>query len=882
MIKRFFISIALGISLFSCSIFRIEEPKVETVDLDEVVVLPSEPLKYQASNTRINDLLHTKIEVKFDWEKAYLHGSATLTLKPYFLPSDSLTLDAKGFKILEVVKLEDKGLEIPLKYTYKNQKKLHIDLAKTYSRNDTYKIFIKYIAKPNELEEGGSAAITSDKGLYFINPQGKEANKPKQIWTQGETEASSCWFPTIDSPNERMTQEIYMTVDTQYVTLSNGLLMFQTENGNGTRTDYWKQKLPHAPYLAMMAVGEFAIVKDHYKDIDVNYYVEPQYKAYAKEIFPHTPEMLAFFSEKLGVPYPWEKYDQIVVRDYVSGAMENTTAVIFGEFAQGDSRYLIDNSAEDVVSHELFHHWFGDLVTCESWSNLPLNESFATYGEYLWREHKDGRMWADYHIYEDLLNYMRESKRKQVDLIRFHYANKEDMFDNHSYAKGGRVLHMLRYYLGDEVFFEGLRTYLEDNKFQSVEIHNLRLAMEKISGQDLNWFFNQWFLSSGHPTLEIESAYDSDLGIVLLTVEQHQNLKNTPLYKLPVAVDIYTESGEVKRHQITVTKEREIFEFKSSSKAVLVNFDAEKMLLCEKNDKKKSNSEWIYLYQHGPLYMDKIEAIIALKDSKDSAAVDMILQSLQDEFWAVRLVGLENLESAVKLQANKVKSQLKSLATTDSNSTVRSYAISYLSEYFPEDKPLENVYESALKDSSYVVLASALESLYMSDPTKGLKVAAPYEKLNNVDVLTTIAGIYANSTDASKLNFYENAMSNLSGFDKYGVLYHYGTYIQLQSENEMQAALATFKNSALNENAWWMRSVAANTIIGMKKISSDRISKINKKADNTTNGNISEENKILKNKNQQLLNDLNAALEEIKEKESNTTIVEEVTKALNK
>ena len=512
-------SIVILSSLFLASCSLLNKNKIEEVNLDEVIVTPAKKLDYQPSETRINDLLHTKLDVKFDWTKAHLHGIAHLTFKPYFLPTDSLTLDAKGFEVKEVVLITPEGSEVPLKYEYKDKLHLNINLDKTYTRNDTYQISINYIAKPNELEDGGSAAITSDKGLYFINPNGEEANKPKQIWTQGETEASSCWFPTIDAPNEKMTQEIYMTVDTQYVTLSNGILMFQTDNGDGTRTDYWKQKLPHAPYLAMMAVGDFAIVEDSWKSIGVNYYVEPKFEPYAKQIFPHTPEMLTFFSERLGVEYPWEKYDQIVVRDYVSGAMENTTGVIFGEFAQGDSRYLIDNSAEDVVSHELFHHWFGDLVTCESWSNLPLNESFATYGEYLWREYKNGKTWADYHNAQDLKSYLRESKRKQVDMIRFYYDQKEDMFDSHSYAKGGRILHMLRTILGDEVFFEGLRVYLEDNKFQAVEIHQLRLAMEKVSGQDLNWFFNQWFLSSGHPVLKIDYAYDKDLKLQFVTVK---------------------------------------------------------------------------------------------------------------------------------------------------------------------------------------------------------------------------------------------------------------------------------------------------------------------------------------------------------------------------
>ena len=402
------------------------------------------PAPYQAAETQLTDLIHTKLRVSFDWQKQQLIGEATLTCKPYFYPQSSLVLDAKGFEI-QSVELEDGG---PLKYTY-DGKKLNITLDKTYSRTQEYKVLINYIAKPNELEAGGSEAITSDKGLYFINPLGEEKDKPRQIWTQGETEASSAWFPTIDAPNQRMTQEIYITIEDNFKTLSNGSLIYSRQRPNGMRTDYWKQELPHAPYLAMMAIGEFAVVKDSWKNKDVTYYVEPKYKNSAKGIFGNTPEMLSFFSKKLGVEYPWDKYAQVVVRDYVSGAMENTSASLFGEFVQLSNRELLDHSMDEIIAHELFHQWFGDLVTTESWSNLPLNESFATYGEYLWFEHKLGRDEADMGLVNDLVNYLSEAQRKRVPLIRYHYENQEDMFDRHSYQKGGRVLHMLRHYVGE-------------------------------------------------------------------------------------------------------------------------------------------------------------------------------------------------------------------------------------------------------------------------------------------------------------------------------------------------------------------------------------------------------------------------------------------------
>jgi len=220
--------------------------------------------------------------------------------------------------------------------------------------------------------------------------------KPTQLWTQGETEGSSVWFPTIDTPSERMSQEIFITTRKDFQTLSNGQLVYSNFNDDDTRTDYWKQDLEHPPYLTMMAVGDFKIGRDEWQDskgriVPVDYYVEPDYANYVFQIFGDTPEMMTFYSELLNYDYPWDKYAQIIVRDYVSGAMENTTATIYGEYVNQTSRELIDDNNETTIAHELFHHWFGDLVTCESWSHLPLNESFATYGEYLWLEHKYGK-----------------------------------------------------------------------------------------------------------------------------------------------------------------------------------------------------------------------------------------------------------------------------------------------------------------------------------------------------------------------------------------------------------------------------------------------------------------------------------------------------------
>ena len=285
---------------------------------------------YRSTAPKINDLIHTKLDVKFDYKKRYMYGREWVTIKPHFYPTDSLRLDAQGMDI-KSLSLVKNGKNIPLKYTYDGLS-LAIKLDKEYKNNENYTLYIDYTAKPDELKVKGSAAITDAKGLYFINPDSTEKDKPVQIWTQGELQSSSAWFPTIDRPNQKTTDEISMTVPAKYVTLSNGRLAAQKKNADGTRTDTWKMELPHSPYLFMMAVGNFKIYKDKWRDKEVSYYLEPKYAPYAKEIFGHTPEVMEFYSNILGVDYPWNKYAQIVVRDYVSGAMENTTATLHGSY----------------------------------------------------------------------------------------------------------------------------------------------------------------------------------------------------------------------------------------------------------------------------------------------------------------------------------------------------------------------------------------------------------------------------------------------------------------------------------------------------------------------------------------------------------------------
>ncbi len=697
---------------------------------------------YRESPPLINNLVHTKLQVRFDYNKSHLHGKAWITLRPHFYPTDSLTLDAKGMEIKEVALSRGTATQT-LKFDY-DGKILRINLGKTFTRRESYTVYIDYIAKPDEYDAKGSAAITDAKGLYFINPRGEEKGKPTQIWTQGETEATSVWCPTIDRPNQKTTQEIAMTVPAKYVTLSNGQLVTQKKNADGTRTDTWKMDLPHAPYLFFMGVGEYTIVKDRYKGKEISYYVEKEYAPVARKIFGNTPEMIGFFEKILGVPYVWNKYAQIVGRDYVSGAMENTTAVLHQESAQQDARQLVDgNIWENTIAHEVVHHWFGNLVTLESWSNLTLNESFANYSEYLWQEHKYGKDAADDHASSDMQGYFR-SRSDKKDLVRFYYSDKEAMFDAVSYNKGGRILHMLRNYVGDSAFFKALNVFLEKHKFGTAEAHQLRLAFENVTGKDMNWFWNQWYFGSGHPVLKIDYQYNDDAGNVKVIVEQTQEGN---IFRLPISVDIY--HGEKKiRHQAWLRHSVDTLVFAYTEKPDLVNVDGDKILLAEKTDHKTLDN-FIHQYKYAGTYLDRKEAIDFALQSPDPKAITLIKTALNDQYPGLRIYAMEQMDLRDPVLRGETESIIAALASSDPKSLVRAAALDILGAF--GDEKYRDVFLKHIGDSSYSVAGAALEGLMGVDSAAAVaeakKLGSSPVKGKLLEALTKVS-IYSGDENA--------------------------------------------------------------------------------------------------------------------------------------
>ena len=668
---------------------------------------------YQQTHTLTTELKHTKLKVKFDYEKEQMSGEEWLTAAPYFYTTDSLVLDAKGMLIHEVA-LDKNGKKSPLKYEYKNDM-LKINLDKTYSKNQDYTVYIKYTARPNEVTQKGSSAISDAKGLYFVNAQGTDPEKPTQIWTQGETEASSAWFPTIDKPNQKTTQEIYMTVPDKYVTLSNGLMKSSTKESGGLRTDHWVMDKKHAPYLFFMGVGDYAVVKDKWRNIAVDYYVEKEYEPYAKQIFGDTPEMLEFFSKKLNYDYPWSKYAQMTARDYVSGAMENTTAVLHQESAQQKPGDLIDeNKWEGTIAHELFHHWFGDLVTAESWSNLSVNESFANYSQYLWNEHKYGKDLADYDLMVEIKGYMADPSNLTKDLVRFSYHNREDMFDGVSYNKGGAILHMLRNYLGDDAFFAGLTDYLKTNEYGTGEAQQLRLSLEKVSGKDLNWFFNQWFYGSGHPKLSYTSNYEPVKKQVTVTINQTQVGQN---YQFPLAIDLY-ENGKPTRKNVWVNaKEKNNYTFSVSKNPDLININADGVLLTELTETKTAD-QYLSQYQNSKEFLSRYLAVDKATENvaKDPAYLKVLVAALKDSNFRIRMKALSGLDLSKPDHVKATISDVEKMASNDPKTLVQGAAISALAK--TKDKKYLPVFEKGLNAVSNSVKANSLTGIAAVDPAR--------------------------------------------------------------------------------------------------------------------------------------------------------------------
>ena len=335
-------------------------------------------------------------------------------------------------------------------------------------------------------------------GLHFFGPSKADPGAPLLVWSQGETTTNRYWFPSIDEPDQRQTTEVIVTVPAGFEAVSNGKLAERQENSTDkTVTFDWRQEIPHPSYLVTLVVGQFDVVRHEWDGIPVLYYVPKGKQAEAEPTYGRTPEMLTYFSERFGVHYPWAKYAQVSCFQF-GGGMENTSATTMGDRILVDQRSLLDRNAESIVSHELAHQWWGDMITCRDWSHTWLNEGFASYAEALWDEHARGRD-------EYALNMHRKAggailAGKERPVMDRHYTSPDAMFDGRSYPKGAWVVHMLRNRLGDDAFWKGIKRYATENQFHSAESYDLRRSLERTTDRDLERFFTTGSSGPAIPT----------------------------------------------------------------------------------------------------------------------------------------------------------------------------------------------------------------------------------------------------------------------------------------------------------------------------------------------------------------------------------------------
>ncbi len=639
---------------------------------------------------------HIFLDLAIDIPNQSFQGTCTITLTPVRPGITQLSLDAVDLTIKSV--LID-SISQPFDY---DQEKLIINLLKPTEKK-AIKIAIAYQVNHPK------------RGLYFVSPDEYYPNKPTQVWTQGEDEDSRFWFPCFDYPGQLATSEIRVKVPQQYLAISNGELVGTETIGENT-IYHWSQKQVHPTYLMALAVGEFSEIKDKWDEIPVNYYVEKGREEQAKLSMGKTPQMIQFFSSKFGYTYPYPQYDQVCVDDFIFGGMENTSTTLLTDRCLLDKRAAIDNQrTESLVAHELAHQWFGDLVVIKHWSHAWIKEGMASYAEVLWVDNEYGKDDAVYYLLNEARSYLQEdSSRYRRPIVTHIYREAIELYDRHLYEKGACVYHMIRGILGDELFNKAIHTFVNDNAHKTVETIDLLRAIEKATGYNLLFLFDQYVFRGGHPDYKVSYNWDGDNNLVKLTIEQKQvkdnnDSQNNELFdlKIPIAFNYINQSDNSKTFTLRIHEKQQSFYLPLDKKPDFISFDQENYFL-KTVEFEYPIAELKAQLKHDPDPISRIYAAIAIGKKGGLEAVEALGESLtQDAFWGVQVEAAKQLGKVKLNQAGEVLIQ----GLTNDNARVRRAVVESLSEIKNLScyKTLKSQLEKG--DASYYVEASTARSL---------------------------------------------------------------------------------------------------------------------------------------------------------------------------
>jgi aminopeptidase N len=642
------------------------------------------------ARSRDYDLQNARIELRFDLDQRQVIGQVTHTLTTLKDGLRELDFDSVGLKILSA-RLDGQEAHFST-----DDAKLRVDLGRTGKAGEKHEVVIRFQGTPK-------------KGLFFILPNKGDSTQPKEIWTQGEAEDTRYYIPIYDYPNDRTTTEMIVTVPRDWVTVSNGKLEKVVNAEPGMKTWTWRQSQPISTYLISLVAGQFDESKKNWRNIPVEYRVPRGEGERIQPTFARTPDMLSFFSERLGVPYPWDKYDQTAVDQFTVGGMENvsaTTLTTRGLLHPQLARESLEG-ADGLISHEMSHQWFGDLVTCKDWADLWLNEGFATFMATLWEEHQYGADNAAYARWRAQAGWFRQRRLFDVPIVTHDFRDSLQYAGN-IYGKAGLVLEMLREQLGDDAFFHALQHYLEVNRLRNVVTADLIKSIEETTHVDVDRFFDQWIYGGGAPRFSVTTTYDAGAQQLRMQVKQTQDVRgHVGLFQTPVQVAITTAAG-TKSFPITVTKADETFSFPADSEPLLVLFDKGDKIL-KSVEFHRSAAQWIYQLQRAEDVPDRADAAQALGDLKgNDAAISALGEAAaHDHFWGVRVQALTALGKLGGAQAEK--GVLPSL--TDSEPWVREVAVEQLGKFADDPALAAKLTEISAKDSAYRVRVAALLAL---------------------------------------------------------------------------------------------------------------------------------------------------------------------------
>src|SRR6266481_4273336 len=670
------------------------------------------------ARSRDYDLQHSKIALRFDLDQKKVLGEVTHSLSVLRDGTGKIVFDSAGLTIQKVT------INKATAKFETTAEKLIIPLASEARAGDKFDIVIRYEGKPT-------------KGMYFILPDKDYPDRPSQIWTQGESEDTHYYLPTYDYPNDRLTTETILTVPASWITVSNGKLISVTDAGKGLKTWYWKESVPSSTYLITAVAGEFDEVKESWRGIPVTYYAPKGRGDRLSISYGRTPAMMELFSKKLGVDYPWEKYAQVMVDDFVAGGMENSSATTNTSSSLRNPQLIPEFPANEdpLISHELAHQWFGDLVTCNDWGDIWLNEGFATFFEMVWTESQYPKDQADYDRWTAIHEWLAQSSLYAKPIVRHDFDDSSE-FDDNAYGKGGLVLYMLRQQIGEDAFYRGLRHYLEVHRGKNVVTADLIKAIDEADHTNVQQFFDQWVYGAGAPKFDVTYTYDDVKHQVALTVKQTQKIEgHVGLFSAPVNVEVTTASGR-KPQTISVSKEAETFLLPSDGAPLMVLFDKGGHIL-KSTEFHKEKKEWLYQLKNAAELADRAEAAQALaKVKNDEDAVIALGVALNtDPAWGLRDVAADALGRIGDSAAGK---QLLSGLDANAQPYVRNHIVAALGAIKDEPAIVAKLVDISRDDASYRSRANALQSLGKLKAataypvlTEAVKAASPDDFLRN-------------------------------------------------------------------------------------------------------------------------------------------------------